>query len=88
MGFLQIPFDYYYSAPPTYSVHEIGLTGTSGDPFVVLEEAKTRSRVWLIVSHPQPSTDAVIAALEGAGRLAGFAQFTGVDVYLYEVGPG
>ncbi len=88
VGYLQIPFDYYYSAPRTYSVHEIGLTGTSGDPFVVLEEAKTRSRVWLIVSHPQPSTDAVIASLQIVGRLAGLAQFTGVDVYLYVVGQG
>jgi uncharacterized membrane protein len=88
VGFLEIPFDYYYSAPATYSVHEIGLTGASEDPFVVLEEAKTRSRVWLIVSHPQPSTDAVIASLQGAGHLAGLTQFTGVDVYLYEVGYG
>ena len=88
VGFLQIPFDYYYSAPPTYSVHEIGLSGTSGDPFVVLDEAKTRSRVWLIVSHPQASTDAVIASLQGVGRLAGLTQFTGVDIYLYELGPG
>jgi uncharacterized membrane protein len=88
VAFLQIPFDYYYSPPSTYSVHEIGLTGTSGDPFVVLEEAKTRSRVWLIVSRPQPSTGAVIASLQGAGRLAGIAQFTGVDVYLFEIGQG
>lgn len=86
VGFLEIPFDYYYSPPPTYSVHEIGLTGGSGDPFVALEEAKTRSRVWLIVSHVQPSTDAVVASLQGVGRLAGLAQFTGVDVYLFEVG--
>jgi hypothetical protein len=55
---------------------------------VVLEEAKTRSRVWLIVSRPQPSTGAVIASLQGAGRLAGIAQFTGVDVYLFEIGQG
>ena len=88
IGFLQIPFDYYYSAPSTYSVHEIGLSGTSEDPFVVLEESQTRNRVWLIVSHPQPSTDAVIASLQGLGRLAGLAQFTGVDVYLFDVGGG
>ncbi|MGH2596817.1 MAG: glycosyltransferase family 39 protein [Actinomycetota bacterium] len=85
--FLQIPFDYYYSAPPAYSVHEIGLTGTSEDPFVVLDETKTLSRVWLIVSHPQPSTDAVIASLQGTGRLAGLTQLTGVDIYLFELGP-
>ncbi|MGZ5297724.1 MAG: glycosyltransferase family 39 protein [Actinomycetota bacterium] len=88
VGYLQIPFDYYYSAPPTYSVPEIGLTGTSGDPFVVLEETTTRSRVWLIVSRIQPSTDAVIASLGDAGRLAGLTQFTEVDVYLYEIGRG
>lgn len=85
VGFLQIPFDYYYSAPSTYSVHEIGLSGTSGDPFVVLEETKTLSRVWLVVSHPQPSTDAVVASLERTGRLAGVTQFTEIDVYLFEV---
>lgn len=85
-GFLQIPFDYYYSPPPTYSAPEIGLTGTSGDPFVVLEETRTRTRVWLIVRHLQPSTDAVIASLEGVGRLAGLAQFTEVDVYLFQLG--
>ena len=77
---------YYYSAPPTYSVPEIGLTGTSDDTFTVLQETRTRTRVWLIVSHPQPSTDAVIASLEGAGRLAEVAGFTDVDVYLYEIG--
>jgi len=42
--------------------------------------------VWLIVSHPQPSTDAVIASLAASGDLIGVAQFTKVDVYLYEVG--
>jgi mannosyltransferase len=89
VGFLQIPFDYYYSAPLTYSVHEVGLlTGTSEDPFVVVDETKTLSRVWLVVSHPQPSTDAVIASLQGTGRLAGLTQFTGVDIYLFELGPG
>jgi mannosyltransferase len=88
VGFLQIPFDYYYVAPPTYSVHEIGLTGTSEDLFVVRDETVTRSRVWLIVSHPQPSTNGVIASLASAGHLAGLAQFTDVDVYLYEVGRG
>jgi hypothetical protein len=87
VGFLEIPY-YYYSAPTTYSVHEIGLTGGSGDPFIALEDAKTRSRVWLVVSHPQPSTDAVVASLQGVGRLDGLAQFTGVDVYLFEVGQG
>ena len=71
VGFLEIPFDLYYSAPPTYSVPEIGLAGTSDDTFTVLQETRTRTRVWLIVSHPQPSTDAVIASLEGAGRLTG-----------------
>jgi mannosyltransferase len=88
VGFLQIPFDYYYSSPPTYSVPEIGLTGTSKDTFAVLGETRTRSRVWLIVSHPQSDTDAVIASLEGAGHLAGVAQFTEVDVYLFELGRG
>jgi uncharacterized membrane protein len=83
IGFLQIPFDYYYSAPSAYSVPEIGLTGTSNDTFTVLQETNTRSRVWLIVSHPQPSTDAVIASLEGAGRLVAVAGFTDVDVYLF-----
>lgn len=86
VAFLEIPFDYYYSAPSTYSVPEIGLTGTSNDTFNVLQETSTRARVWLIVSRPQPSTDAVIASLEGAGRLAGVAQFTDVDVYLFEMG--
>ena len=88
VGFLKIPFDHYYSAPPTYSVPEIGLAGTSDDTFTVLQETRTRTRVWLIVSHPQPSTDAVIASLDGAGRLAGVAGFTDVDVYLYEIGQG
>jgi 4-amino-4-deoxy-L-arabinose transferase-like glycosyltransferase len=85
VGFLEIPFDYYYSGPSTYSVPEIELTGTSEDLFVVPEETKTRSRVWLIVSHPQTSTDAVIGSLGDAGHLAGIAQFTEVDVYLYEL---
>ena len=53
-----------------------------------LQETRTRKRVWLIVSHPQPSTDAVIASLEGAGRLTEVAGFTDVDVYLYEIGEG
>ena len=86
IGFLQIPFDYYYAAPSTYSVPEIGLTGTSNDTFTVLQETNTRRRVWLIVSHPQPSTDAVIASLEGAGRLVAVAGFTDVDVYLFDNG--
>jgi len=86
IGFLQIPFDYYYAAPSTYSVPEIGLTGTSNDTFKVLQETKTRGRVWLIVSHPQPSTDAVIASLEDAGRLVAVAGFTDVDVYLFDKG--
>ena len=47
---------------------------------------KTSRRVWLIVSHPKTSTDAVISSLEEAGRLVGVAQFTDVDVYLYEIG--
>jgi hypothetical protein len=86
--FLEIPFDYYYAAPATYSVPEIGLTGTSNDTFSVLQDTRTRTRVWLVVSHPQPSTGAVIASLEGAGDLVGVAQFTDIDVYLYEVGRG
>ncbi len=88
VAFLQIPFDYYYSEPSTYSVPEIGLTGTSNDTFNVLQETRTRTRVWLIVSRLQPSTDSVIASLGDAGRLAGVAQFTEVDVYLFEVGRG
>jgi mannosyltransferase len=88
VAFLEIPFDYYYSGPSTYSVPEIELAGTSEDLFVVPAETGTRSRVWLIVSHPQPSTDAVIASLGAAGHLAGIAQFTDVDVYLYELGGG
>jgi hypothetical protein len=86
--FLQIPFDYYHEAPPNYAVPEIGLSGGSSDTFSVLEETRTRTRVWLIISHVQASTDAVIASLEGAGRLAGVAQFTEVDVYLFEIGRG
>ena len=86
--FLEIPFDLYHAAPQTYSVPEIGLAGTSDDTFTVLQETRTRKRVWLIVSHPQPSTDAVIASLEGAGRLTEVAGFTDVDVYLYEIGQG
>jgi mannosyltransferase len=86
VGFLQIPFDYYHAPPPTYSVPEVALSGTSSDTFAVLDETRTRTRVWLIVSHPQESTDAVIATLDDAGRLAEVAQFTEVDVYLYEIG--
>jgi mannosyltransferase len=86
VGFLQIPFDYYHSPPATYAVPEIALSGTASDTFSVLQETRTRTRVWLIVSHLQSSTDAVIASLESAGRLAGVAQFTEVDVYLYEIG--
>lgn len=85
VGFLQIPFDYYYSSPSSYAVPEIGLAGTSDDTFTVLQETRTRTRVWLIIRHPQASTDAVIASLEGAGRLAGLARFTEVDVYLFEI---
>jgi uncharacterized membrane protein len=88
VGFLHIPFDYYYSAPDTYSVPEIELTGDPEDLFVVREETKTRSRVWLIVSRRQPSTDAVIASLGSTGQLVGLARFTEVDVYLYEFGQG
>jgi uncharacterized membrane protein len=88
VDFLQAPFDYYHHAPPGYSVNEIGLRGTSQDLSVVLGEARTHRRVWLIVSHAQPSTDAVIASLEGADHLASLAQFTAVDVYLYEAGRG
>jgi mannosyltransferase len=88
VGFLHIPFDYYYSAPATYSVPEIELTGDPDDLFVALNATKTRSRVWLIVSHPQPSTDEVIASLGDAGQLVGLTRFTEVDVYLYDVGQG
>ncbi len=62
------------------------LTGNPEDVFAVREETKTSRRVWLIVSHPKTSTDAVISSLEEAGRLVGVAQFTDVDVYLYENG--
>ncbi|MEO8423560.1 MAG: glycosyltransferase family 39 protein [Actinomycetota bacterium] len=88
LGFLHIPFDHYHFPPATYSVPEIELTGGQEDPFVVLEETKTRSRVWLIVSHAPPSTDAVISSLGGAGQLVGLARFTEVDVYLFEFGQG
>jgi len=88
VDFLRIPFDYYYSAPRTYAVPEIGLTGDPNDTFAVLDETRTRNRVLLIVSHLQPSTDAVIATLADAGHLVGVAQFTDVDVYLYELGNG
>ena len=86
IGFLQIPFDHYYSAPAAYSVDEVELTGNPEDVFAVSEETKTSRRVWLIVSHPKTSTDAVIASLEEAGRLVAVAQFTNVDVYLFENG--
>ena len=86
VGFLHIPFDHYYTAPAAYSVHEVELTGNPEDVFAVREETKTSRRVWLIVSHPKTSTDAVISSLEDAGRLVGVAQFTDVDVYLYENG--
>ena len=86
VGFLHIPFDHYYTAPAGYSVHEVELTGNPEDVFAVREETKTSRRVWLIVSHPKTSTDAVISSLEEAGRLVGVAQFTDVDVYLYENG--
>jgi len=88
VDFLQIPFDYYYAAPRTFSVPEIGLTGDPSDTFTVLDETRTRSRVLLIVSHLQPSTDTVIASLADAGHLVSVAQFTDVDVYLYEVDQG
>jgi mannosyltransferase len=84
-SYLHTPFDYYHDAPRAYSVSEIGLAGTSDDTFSVLQDTRTRTRVWLIVSHPQASIDAVIASLEGEGRLAGLAQFTEVDVYLFEI---
>ena len=87
IGFLHIPFDHYYTAPAGYSVQEVEqLTGNPEDVFAVREETKTSRRVWLIVSHPKTSTDAVISSLEEAGRLVGVAQFTDVDVYLYENG--
>ncbi len=83
--FLRIPFDYYYRAPGSYSVPEIGLTGSSGDPSLVLRATATRRRVWLIVSHARPDTDAVLASLGGTGQLTSVAQFTRVDVYLYDL---
>jgi mannosyltransferase len=87
VGFLHIPFDHYYSPPATYAVPEVELTGGSDDPFVVFEETKTRSRVWLIVRDPpEPSTAAVIASLGDAGQLVGLDRFTEVDVYLFELG--
>jgi mannosyltransferase len=86
VGFLHIPFDHYYTAPAGYSVHEVELTGNPEDVFTVSEATKTSRRVWLIVSHPKTSTDAVISSLGDAGRLVGVAQFTDVDVYLYENG--
>ena len=86
VGFLHIPFDHYYTPPAGYSVHEVELTGNLEDVFVAREETKTSRRVWLIVSHPKASTDPVISSLEEAGRLVGIAQFTDVDVYLYENG--
>jgi mannosyltransferase len=86
-SFLQIPFAYYDRAPASDSLREIGLTGTPEDVPLVLEQTRTRRRVWLIVSHVRPSADAVIAALGGEGQLLGVAQFTDVDVYLYDLGP-
>ena len=44
--------------------------------------------MWLIVSHPKASTDAVISSLEEAGRLVHVSQFTDVDVYLYRTADG
>ena len=85
VGFLHIPFDHYYTPPAGYSVHEVELTGNPEDVFAVGGNQASR-RVWLIVSHPKTSTDAVISSLEDAGRLVGVAQFTDVDVYLYENG--
>lgn len=86
VGFLHIPFDRYSSGPADYSVPEVELTGSSDDPFVALDETKTRSRVWLIVSHPRSSTNAVITAFGDAGQLVGLARFTDVDVYLFDIG--
>ncbi len=87
VGFLQIPFDHYFSAPSGYSVKEVdALTGDPGDVFVALDETKTSRRVWLIVSHPKESTDAVIASFGDAGQLLGLARFTDVDVYLFDLG--
>jgi hypothetical protein len=88
VGFLHIPFDHYYTAPAAYSVREVDqLNGDAGDVFVALGATKTSRRVWLIVSHPNATTDAVITSFEGVGRLTAVAQFTEVDVYLYEIGP-
>jgi hypothetical protein len=83
--FLRIPFDYYYRPPDGYSVPEIGLTGSTDDPSLVLQETATRGRVWLIVSHARPDTEAVLVSLGRAGRLTRVAQFTRVDVYLYDM---
>ena len=85
-SFLQIPFAYYDRAPTSLSLREIGLPGTAGDVPFLLEQTRTRRRVWLIVSHAVPSTKNVIAALATEGQLLGVAQFTGVDVYLYDLG--
>ena len=88
VGFLEILFDLYHSAPRSYSVPESGSPGRRTIRSPCSRETRTRKRVWLIVSHPQPSTDGVIASLEGAGRLTEVAGFTDVDVYLYEIGEG
>jgi uncharacterized membrane protein len=88
VGFLHIPFDLYHSPPAAYSIPEVELTGGSEDIFVALDETKTRSRVWLIVSHPNASTSAVIASFGNAGQLVGLTRFTDVDVYLFEIGGG
>jgi mannosyltransferase len=88
-GFLQIPFDLYYTAPSAYSVQEVDdLTGDPGDVFIALEQAKTSGRVWLIVSHPKTSADEVISSLGDAGQLVSLTRFTGVDLYLFAIGQG
>jgi hypothetical protein len=84
VGFLRIPFDHYFVGPSDYSVPEIEPSGEPEDLFVVREETKTRSRVWLIVSHPASSTQGLIPALAEERRLVELSRFTDVDVYLFE----
>jgi len=88
VDFLQHAFDRYHVAPPTLAVHEVGLTGTPEDLFLLPQIADTSSRVWLVASpvHPQPSTDAVVAALGASGQLLQIDQFDGVSVYLFDLG--
>src|SRR5205823_1520362 len=59
-SFLEIPFAYYDRAPASASLREVGLQGTAEDVPFLLEQTRTRRRVWLIVSHAVPSTEAVI----------------------------